>query len=166
MFQLLNTPYSKNALLNKTRSLTRDLPKRGIKLHEYQAGKLLSKYRIPIPLGNVAYSGKEAFLVAKQFGDSYTDGYVVKAQVLGGGRGMGTFLENQFKSGVHIVKTAEEVRDVTEKMCGKHLVTKQSGASGFPCNCVYIVQKIGIDKEFYLSLTLDRKAGSPVFIYS
>lgn len=51
-------------------------------------------------------------------------------------------------------------------MCGKTLVTKQSGETGFPCNCVYIVEKIQIDKEFYLSLTLDRKAGKPVFIYS
>lgn len=51
-------------------------------------------------------------------------------------------------------------------MCGKTLITKQSGDAGFPCNCVYIVEKIAIDKEFYLSMTLDRKAGSAVFIYS
>ena len=51
-------------------------------------------------------------------------------------------------------------------MCGFTLVTKQSGDAGFPCNCVYIVEKIAIDKEFYLSLTLDRKAGCPTFIYS
>lgn len=51
-------------------------------------------------------------------------------------------------------------------MCGKTLVTKQSGDTGLPCNCVYIVEKISIKKEFYLSLTLDRKAGMPVFIYS
>lgn len=51
-------------------------------------------------------------------------------------------------------------------MCGKTLITKQSGDAGFPCNCVYIVQKIQIAKEFYLSITLDRKAGCPVFIYS
>jgi succinyl-CoA synthetase beta subunit len=38
---------------------------RRLKLHEYQAGKLLHKYRVPIPLGNVAFGGKEAFLVAK-----------------------------------------------------------------------------------------------------
>jgi succinyl-CoA synthetase beta subunit len=91
---------------------------------------------------------------------------VVKAQVLGGGRGLGFFIENGFKGGVHIVDTPQKVKEVAEKMCGKTLVTKQSGQSGFPCNCVYIVQKIGIDKEFYLSLTLDRKAGKPCFIYS
>ncbi len=41
------------------------LPIRGIKLHEYQAGRLLNKYKVPIPLGNVAFNGKEAYLVAK-----------------------------------------------------------------------------------------------------
>lgn len=51
-------------------------------------------------------------------------------------------------------------------MCHKTLVTKQSGEAGLPCNYVYIVEKIAIEKEFYLSLTLDRKAGCPVFIYS
>ena len=64
------------------------------------------------------------------------------------------------------MNTPEAVKDLAEKMCGKTLVTKQSGDIGFPCNCVYIVEKIQIEKEFYLSLTLDRKAGCPVFIYS
>ena len=51
-------------------------------------------------------------------------------------------------------------------MCGNTLITKQSGAAGLPCNCVYIVEKLSIKKEYYLSLALDRKAGCPVFIYS
>jgi succinyl-CoA synthetase beta subunit len=92
--------------------------------------------------------------------------FVVKAQVLGGGRGLGYFKENGYKGGVHIVKTPKDVEEVADHMCGKTLVTKQSGETGFPCNCVYIVEKLAIDKEFYLSLTLDRKAGKPVFVYS
>lgn len=51
-------------------------------------------------------------------------------------------------------------------MCGKTLITKQSGDAGFPCNCVYIVEKLQIEKEFYLSIALDRKNGCPVFVYS
>ena len=51
-------------------------------------------------------------------------------------------------------------------MLGNRLVTKQSGEDGVPCNAVYLVEKIGIEKELYLSLTLDRKAGCPTFIYS
>lgn len=126
----------------------------------------MHKFRIPIPLGNVAFNGKEAFLVAKQFGQQKKMEYVVKAQVLGGGRGMGYFKENGFKGGVHIVKTPKEVEEVATQMCGKTLITKQSGEAGFPCNCVYIVEKLSIEREFYLSLTLDRKAGKPVFVYS
>jgi succinyl-CoA synthetase beta subunit len=53
---------------------------RRLKLHEYQAAKLLSKYRVPIPLGNVALNGREAYLVAKQFGQQHKKmEYVVKA---------------------------------------------------------------------------------------
>lgn len=40
--------------------------------------------------------------------------YVVKAQILGGGRGLGTFKENHYKGGVHIVKTPEQVQEVAE----------------------------------------------------
>lgn len=46
------------------------------------------------------------------------------------------------------------------------MVTKQSGEDGLPVNSVYLVEKLKIDKEMYLSLTLDRAAGCPVFIYS
>jgi succinyl-CoA synthetase beta subunit len=48
-------------------------------------------------------------LVAKGFGEKGSHEYVVKAQVLGGGRGMGYFKENNFKGGVHIVKSPKEV---------------------------------------------------------
>lgn len=67
---------------------------------------------------------------------------------------------------MHLVKTPKEVQEVADKMCGKTLITKQSGEHGFPCNCVYIVEKVDIEKEYYLSLTLDRKEGKPVFVYS
>ena len=126
----------------------------------------MQKFKVPIPKGNVAFNAKEAFLVAKQFGQGYDQGFVVKAQVLGGGRGMGYFMETGFQGGVHIVKSPEEVQAIADKMCGKTLITKQSGETGFPCNCVYIVEKIRISKEIYMSLTLDRQAGMPVFVYS
>lgn len=57
-------------------------------------------------------------------------------------------------------------KKVAIKMLGYHLVTKQSGPEGLLVNCVYIVQKLNIKKEMYLSLTLDRGAGCPVYVYS
>ena len=50
-------------------------------------------------------------------------------------------------------------------MLGKSLVTKQA-PDGLPVNSVYLVEKIQIEKEMYLSLTLDRAAGCPTFIFS
>ncbi len=85
---------------------------------------------------------------------------------MSGGRGLGVFKENKFHGGVHIARTADEVQGFAAKMCGKTLVTKQTGEDGLPCNCVYVVEKLEIEKEFYLSLTLDRKLNCPVFIYS
>lgn len=79
---------------------------------------------------------------------------------------MGHFKETGFQGGVHIVDTPDKVQAVAKQMIGNHLVTKQSGVDGLPVNSIYIVEKIGIEKELYLSLTLDRAAASPTFIYS
>ena len=78
----------KNVLRNAA-VFTQSVPQRGIKLHEYQAGQLLHKYSVSIPLGEVAFTKEEALKAAQSF-----DGHkVVKSQILGGGRGMGHFKE-------------------------------------------------------------------------
>ena len=165
MLNLFSSQLShKGMVLNRALIHNKDLPMRRLKLHEYQAAELLQKYKVPVPKGLAASNSKEAFLAAKQF-RAGTE-FVVKSQVLAGGRGRGHFKENNFQGGVHIVKSAEEVEKIADKMCGKTLVTLQTGEAGIPCNKVYIVEKISIAKEFYLSLTLDRKAGCPTFIYS
>jgi len=135
---------------------------RGIKLHEYQAGALLDKFKVPIPLGETATSVDEVYSISKKF----TNGCVVKSQILGGGRGMGHFKETNFKGGVHVVDTAEQAKDIAAQMLGKHLVTKQSGEDGLKVDTIYLVQKLKIATEMYLSITLDRAGGCPVFIYS
>ena len=135
---------------------------RGIKLYEYQAGALLASFRAPIPLGEVAFDHEHAHTIAKKL----PGGCVVKSQILGGGRGLGHFRESGFQGGVHVVDNADQAMDVAKNMIGGHLVTKQSGEEGLPVHCVYIVEKINIAKEMYMSITLDRAAGCPVFIYS
>jgi succinyl-CoA synthetase beta subunit len=93
-------------------------------------------------------------------------GYVIKSQALCGGRGLGHFKETGFKGGVKVVNTREEVRDLAKEFCGNTLVTKQTGERGLPVNKVFIVEKIGVDKEIYFSVTLDRSAAKICFIYS
>ncbi len=51
-------------------------------------------------------------------------------------------------------------------MIGHTLVTKQSGARGFPCNAVYIVEKLKVSGEMYIAMTMDRKAGYPTLVYT
>jgi succinyl-CoA synthetase beta subunit len=82
------------------------VPMRGLKLHEYQAGALLSQYNVPTAMGRVAFSADEALKEANEFAAGSE--FVVKAQVLTGGRGMGTFA-NGFKSGVHMVDSPAKV---------------------------------------------------------
>jgi len=121
---------AKKLAINKALIFNKDLPMRRLKLHEYQAGKLLHKYKVTIPIGGVAFNGKEAKIVAEGFPPRELGGFVVKAQVLGGGRGLGYFKENNFKGGVHIVNTPDEVKQIADNMCGNTLVTKQSGEAG------------------------------------
>ena len=92
-----------NRLFNRALLKNSSLPMRRLKLHEYQAGALLNKFDVPIPVGNVAFSAEEA----KQFASGISGGCVVKSQVLGGGRGLGHIKETGFQGGVHLVDNAD-----------------------------------------------------------
>lgn len=79
---------------------------------------------------------------------------------------MGHIKETGFQGGVHLVDNAEGAKKIASELLGKTLVTHQSGVDGLPVNSVYLVEKINIEKELYLSMTLDRAAGCPTFIFS
>lgn len=51
-------------------------------------------------------------------------------------------------------------------MCGKTLVCPESGKLGFLCKCVYILEELAIEKEFFVSVSYDRNAAMPVITYS
>jgi len=51
-------------------------------------------------------------------------------------------------------------------MLGKTLITRQSGAQGKPCNTVYIVERVYMRKEQYISILLDRESGGPIIVCS
>lgn len=46
------------------------------------------------------------------------------------------------------------------------LVTKQSGPGGKPCNTLYIVEQVKMDRELYVAILLDRARACPVLICS
>ena len=60
-----------------------------------------------------------------------------------------------------MVSTPEEVQQVAGKMCGYTLVSQETGKAGFICKCVYIIEQLDIEKELYMSITLDRKHACP-----
>jgi len=90
---------------------------------------------------------------------------VVKAQILAGGRGKGTF-DNGFKGGVHLCNTPAEAGEIVGKMVGNKLITKQTPKEGVSVGSVMIAEAIDIKRELYVSLLMDRAAGGPVFVYS
>uniref|UniRef100_A0A2K5NB68 Succinate--CoA ligase [ADP-forming] subunit beta, mitochondrial n=1 Tax=Cercocebus atys TaxID=9531 RepID=A0A2K5NB68_CERAT len=96
---------------------------RNLSLHEYMSMELLQEAGVSIPKGCVANSPDEAYAIAKKLGSKDV---VIKAQVLAGGRGKGTF-ESGLKGGVKIVFSPEEAKAVSSQMIGKKLFTKQTG---------------------------------------
>jgi len=115
-------------------------------LHEYQSKKIFAEYGVPVPRGAIASTADEAVAAARQLGGPV---WVVKAQVHAGGRGKA--------GGVKVTKDLDTVREATQKMLGTRLVTKQTGAEGLPVSQVYVEEGSAIEREIYLSLTLNRE---------
>eukprot|EP00933_Yihiella_yeosuensis_P084207 TRINITY_DN9861_c0_g2_i1.p1 TRINITY_DN9861_c0_g2~~TRINITY_DN9861_c0_g2_i1.p1 ORF type:complete len:451 (-),score=109.43 TRINITY_DN9861_c0_g2_i1:256-1530(-) len=136
--------------------------RRFLNLHEYQAQIIFQNYGVGVPKNVPAFSVAEAVEKAKELPG---DEVVVKSQVLAGGRGLGYFKENNFQGGVHIVPKSQ-VADVAEKMLGKTLITKQTGAEGKPNNTLLLAEKVSIEKEKYFAILMDRASSGPVMIGS
>ena len=126
-----------------------------MKIHEYQGKELLRKFGVPVPRGIVAHTANEAYDAAKELDSNVV---VVKAQIHAGGRGKG--------GGVKLAKSADEARELAEKMLGMNLVTHQTGPEGRDVQVLLIEEGLPIDKEFYLGIVLDRASGRPVFMAS
>ncbi|KAF9740043.1 Succinate--CoA ligase [ADP-forming] subunit beta, mitochondrial [Paraphaeosphaeria minitans] len=135
---------------------------RFLSIHEYRSASLLESYGIGVPKGGVATSAAEAEKVAKEIGG---EDAVIKAQVLAGGRGKGTF-DNGFKGGVRVVYSPREASILADQMIGHKLITKQTGAAGRLCNSVYIVERKFARREFYLAVLMDRASQGPVIVAS
>ncbi len=130
-------------------------------IHEYQAKELMEKYGVPTTPGKVAFSVTEAEKIARGLGNQL----VIKAQVHAGGRGKGTF-KGGLKGGVHLCKTANQVRDFAEQMIGDVLVTHQTGEEGRLVKKVLVTESVEIEKEFYFAIVMDRELNGPCVVAS
>jgi succinyl-CoA synthetase beta subunit len=134
-------------------------------IHEYQAKAVLREFGAPVSMGRPAFTPEEAVAAAKQLPGPL---YVVKSQIHAGGRGKGRFKEPSAgdKGGVRLARSIEEVEKFARQMLGATLVTQQTGPAGKQVNRLYIEDGSSIDKEFYLSVLIDRVASRVAFVLS
>lgn len=137
-------------------------------LHEYQGKELLKGYGVAIQEGMVAENMEQAMdaynTMREQSGSDFA---VVKAQIHAGGRGKG--------GGVKLVKNEAEFKEQAGNILGMMLKTPQTpgGMDGEG----KLVRKILIaedayapdfdaNKEYYVSILMDRESKRNVIIYS
>jgi succinyl-CoA synthetase beta subunit len=126
-----------------------------MKIHEYQAKAILTRYGVTTPRGEVAFTKEEAREAAQRLRSHVV---VVKAQIHAGGRGKG--------GGVKLARSADEAADIASKIIGMTLITPQTGPSGRHVKRVLIEEGLDIKRELYLSLLVDRASGLPIFMAS
>ena len=125
-----------------------------MKIHEYQAKQILSKFGVSIPRGEVAFTPAEA----KEIADKIGPRVVVKAQIHAGGRGKG--------GGVKIANTPQEAEAIAQDMIGMTLITHQTGPEGKTVKRVLVEEALDIEKELYIGIVIDRAQEAPVVMAS
>ena len=118
-----------------------------MKLHEYQAKEILSKYGVPVNEGQTADTPQEAENIARRIGKPV----MIKAQVMMGGRGKA--------GGVKYSKDVEAARKNAEDILGKVLKNEQN-PKGEEVKRVLVADAADIKKEYYLGATVDRASKS------
>jgi len=118
-----------------------------MKCYEYEGKRIFEKYNIPIQKGTLAENIEEAL----SFFQEIKKPCVLKAQVLSGKRG---------KAGG--VKFAENETELKEKFAA----IKGMDIYGEKVERLLILEKIDIQQEFYLGITIDPVKMAPVMIFS
>ena len=134
-------------------------------IHEYQAKAVLREFGVPVPDGYPILDLADAAIAGAKLPGPV---WVVKAQIHAGGRGKGKFKEAAAgdKGGVRLAKSVDEVKQYAKEMLGHTLVTVQTGEAGKQVNRLYVEDGSAIDKEFYLSLLVDRVTSRVAFVAS
>ena len=126
-----------------------------MKLLEYEGKEIFGRYKIPMPPRcGVLKTGDNP----EKLNIDGPGPWVVKAQVLAGGRGKA--------GGVKLAKTPAEARDLAGKMLGMKMITRQTQGKALTVEEVLVEEACGIEREIYISAVLDRKAACPAIIAS
>ena len=173
---LVNNTVSSRSLfsLGKYSSLLKDasylpsytISKRYINLQEYQSKQLMEKNGLHIQRFRVIDDIKDVDLILSDRKLQDAKEYVIKAQVLAGGRGKGSFKHSGLKGGVKLTRDKKEVKSIVKSMLGDYLVTAQTTKDGILVKKVMVAEAIDIKKELYLAILLDRTNNGPIIIAS
>ena len=124
-----------------------------MKIHEYQAKKLLWDYGIPVPRGEVASTPERACEIAAELAGRT----VVKAQIRAGGRGKG--------GGVKHAASPDEASAAARAILGMQLVTHQTVPEWKKVRAVLVEEASAPGKKLYLSLVVDRSQGKECVVF-
>jgi len=116
-----------------------------MRLHEYEAEEIFSKYGINVPQGKLAKTPEEAKQIAINIGMPV----VIKSQVLVGGRGKA--------GGIKVVDNLNDVERVADEILKLKI-------KGYKPEGVLVLKKVEIKKEIYLGITIDRTSGIPMIM--
>ncbi len=120
-----------------------------MKLFEYQAKEMLAALGAYVPRGVVVSEGDD--IEAKIRDAGLNPPLAVKAQVLVAGRGKA--------GGVKIVESVEEAVETAKRMLGSKI-------KGITVHKVLVEEAVKHEKEYYVSITIDRAARRPVVLAS
>ncbi|MHA1480397.1 MAG: ADP-forming succinate--CoA ligase subunit beta [Candidatus Thorarchaeota archaeon] len=118
-----------------------------MKLHEHEAKDIFRAFKMPTPPGGVAMTPEEAKKRAAEVGKPV----VIKAQVLSGKRGKA--------GGVKFADTPEEAQKLSEEILAMRI-------NDLPVEAVLIEEKLDIQQEIYVGVTIDRNERKYVMIGS
>src|ERR1700758_1944301 len=116
-------------------------------LYEYQGKDLFRRVGIPVSEGRLATTPEEARKAAEEIGGPV----VVKAQVLTGGRGKA--------GGVKLADDPDDAEAKARDILGLDI-------NGHVVRTLWIEQASDIEREYYLSITFDRGAKKPLFMFT
>jgi len=117
-----------------------------MKLYEYMGKELFDGYRVPLPGGRVVQEAHEAARAAEELG-----GVVLKAQVLTGKRGKAgaiSFADNPSQA-------EEEASRLLQMEVGGEKVER-----------LLVEEKLPLERELYLAITVEAEARQPVVLAS
>ncbi|HEY3365511.1 MAG TPA: ADP-forming succinate--CoA ligase subunit beta [Symbiobacteriaceae bacterium] len=117
-----------------------------MKLYEYLAKRMMAEHGVPTGGGILCETPEQAEEAARKIGPC-----AIKAQVLVGGRGKA--------GGIKLANTPEEAKVRASEILGMNL-------KGFTVDKVLVDPQIKIEKEFYVSITLDGLVKLPLIMAS